>query len=192
MIITITGLSGCGKSTLARMIEDKLELLLIDVDEIVKNMYSDKIIQDKLLTAFGKGILNIDNQVDKSKVSQIVMNSQEAWDKLNLLTWDYIENEIDKMLINSNNNAIIDYMFMPKTKYFKMSDINILVSPIDINKRIKNVLSRDNISKDKLMKRDAFAPKFDEYKFNYIIENDYTDNFINECNELAEELRGKL
>ena len=81
MIITVTGRSGCGKSTLALMLSVKLNLPLIDVDEIVEGMYSDPNMQNTLKTSFGDVVEGPDGKVEKRLVSKIVLNNKQHWDK---------------------------------------------------------------------------------------------------------------
>lgn len=191
-IITVTGVSGCGKSTLSNLLCNKLNMKYISIDNIVAEMYNNIEMQNKIIEVFGDIVLNENKKLDKKLVSNLVLNDKNAWDKLNLITWDYIEKNVDKLINECNFNAVIDYLFIPITKYMKQANINILVKPKDLNIRSEKVCQRDNILIEKILRRDEFSPNFDEYNFDYIIENDYTDNFINECNQLAEELRGRL
>ncbi len=82
-----------------------------------------------------------------------------------------MEQKIDDYLIlNSNKIIILDWILIPKTKYFNDSDINILVKA-DFKDRINRAIIRDNITSDKFEKREKATLNFDENKFDYVIEN---------------------
>jgi hypothetical protein len=51
--------------------------------------------------------------------------------KLEDITWDYMEKEIDKLIYNNKNKIIIlDWQLLPKTKYLKLCDIKILIDKV--------------------------------------------------------------
>ena len=190
--ITVTGLSGSGKSTLTRILADKLKLQCIKVDDIVSLMYEYPPMVEKIKKEFGEVVLDENKKVTKKLVSNLILNDKKAWDALNEITWEYVEGHIDSQLEDCNYYAVLDYLFVPFTKYIDKANINILVKPKDIHIRNEKVCNRDDILVDKITKRDSFSPKFDDFKFDYIIENDYTDEFIDICNKLADEIGGKL
>ena len=189
MIITVTGRSGCGKSTLALMLSVKLNLPLIDVDEIVEGMYSDPNMQNTLKTAFGDVVEGPDGKVEKRLVSKIVLNNRDHWDTLNYLTWNYLEKKIDEKLAENNNNAIIDYKFIPVTKYFELSDYNILVEAKNDKVRTKKLIKRDKIDKYVVQKRDNFSPNYKRHEFNYVVLNTYNKDFAVVCESLIRQIK---
>ncbi len=189
MIITVTGRSGCGKSTLALMLSAKLNLPIIDVDEIVEGMYSDDSMQNTLKTAFGDVVEGINGKVEKRLVSKIVLNNKQHWDTLNYLTWNYLEKKIDEKLAANNNNAIIDYKFIPLTKYFETADYNILVEAKNDKLREKKLIKRDKIDKYVVKKRDSFSPNYKRHEFSYVILNTYNKDFAVMCESLIKQIK---
>ena len=159
MIITVTGHSGSGKSTLAVLLSVKLNLKLIDVDEIVANMYDDLAMQTKLREVFGDIAEGENGKIEKRLVSKIVLNNSELWDKLDKITWSYLESKIDEQLAECDNNAVIDYKFIPLTKYFNTANYNILVEAKNDKLREKYLIKRDKITKAVVAKRDSFSPE---------------------------------
>lgn len=72
---------------------------------------------------------------------------------------------------------------MPKTKYFRTSDLRILVTaPEEI--RMQRVITRDNITKEKFLSREASAPKINPDYFEYIINNVDKENTKKKIGEI--------
>lgn len=171
MIISLVGLSGSGKSLIARTLESyNSHIMHIDIDKIGHKSHQDPIVKQRLIDTFGIEILTNGN-IDRKKLGKIVFNSEEAMERLEEITWAFMEREID-IIINQNKNKIIllDWLLLPRTKFFYKSDIRILVkAPLKI--RMERAMTRDNITKEKFLEREASAPEIDESQFEYIINN---------------------
>lgn len=174
MIISICGKSGSGKSTLAKkIIEERKNAIHIDIDKIAHQVLTIPEVKQQLQEQFKDVLTN--NEVDRKKLGPIVFSSQENMDTLAQITWPYMEQEIDR-IINQNKDKIIilDYLLLPKTKYFEQSDIKIL---LDIPKEVRKerIVKRDNISEDKFNLRDSSSIEYDKEKFDYVISSDDYD-----------------
>lgn len=174
MIISICGKSGSGKSTLAKkIIEERKNAIHIDIDKIAHQVLTIPEVKQQLEEHFKDVLTN--NEVDRKKLGPIVFSSQENMDILAQITWPYMEQEIDR-IINQNKDKIIilDYLLLPKTKYFEQSDIKIL---LDIPKEVRKerIVKRDNISEDKFNLRDSSSMEYDKEKFDYVISSDDYD-----------------
>lgn len=171
MIISLVGLSGSGKSLIARTLESyNSHIMHIDIDKIGHKSHQDPIVKQRLIDTFGIEILT-NGIIDRKKLGKIVFNSEEAMERLEEITWAFMEREID-IIINQNKNKIIllDWLLLPRTKFFYKSDIRILVkAPLKI--RMERAITRDNITKEKFLEREASAPEIDESQFEYIINN---------------------
>ena len=92
--------------------------------------------------------------------------------KLADITWKYMEREIDVFLENNKDKRIIlDYLLLPLTKYFEMSDIKILLDT-PLEERLKRTIKRDNITKEEFLLREKASIQYDESKFDYVLKND--------------------
>ena len=189
MIITITGHSGSGKSTLALMLSAKLNLKLIDVDEIVSTMYDDDLMQQTLRNLFGDVAEGENGKIEKRLVSKIVLNNKNLWNALNDITWNYLESKIDKILAECNNEAIIDYKFIPVTKYFTSSDYNILVEAKKDKERYKLLSKRDKIDKSIIAKRDSFSPNYKRNEYDFVIVHNYNKDFALLCESVVKQIK---
>ena len=171
MIISIVGLSGSGKSYIARTLETyNSRILHIDIDKIGHKSHQNHNVKQNLINAFGESILT-NGEIDRKKLGHIVFNSSEAMQQLENITWTFMEQEIDRIIEENKNRIILlDWLLLPKTKFFFQSDFRILVkAPLDI--RMERSTKRDNITKQKFLERELSAPNIDESQFEYIIEN---------------------
>ena len=85
--------------------------------------------------------------------------------------------------INQNSIIVLDWLLLPKTKYFYSSDLRILVeAPIET--RMKRVLKRDNISTEKFLEREKASIDFSKYYFDEVINN--SNNIEREVNKIYE------
>ena len=174
MIISICGKSGSGKSTLAKkIIEERKNVIHIDIDKIAHQVLTIPIVKQQLQEQF-KDVLT-DNEVDRKKLGPIVFSSTKNMDILTRITWPHMEQEIDRIISENKDKIIIlDYLLLPKTKYFEQSDLKILLDiPKDIRKQ--RILKRDNITEDKFDLRDSSSIEYDKDEFDFIISSDNYD-----------------
>ena len=168
MIISICGKSGSGKSTLAKkIIEERKNVIHINIDKIAHQVLTIPIVKQQLQEQF-KDVLT-DNEVDRKKLGPIVFSSTKNMDILTQVTWPHMEQEIDRIISENKDKIIIlDYLLLPKTKYFEQSDLKILLDiPKDIRKQ--RILKRDNITEDKFDLREKASIDYDENDFDYVI-----------------------
>lgn len=175
MIICVCGKSGSGKSTVAKLIqEERPNSIHIDIDKIGHKSHADEKIKQELINIFSEVILT-NNNIDRKKLGKIVFSNKEEMKKLENITWNYMEQEIDKILINNNDKIIIlDWLLLPKTKYFETSDLRILVDiPYEIRKQ--RVLKRDSITEEQFELREKNTIEYDKNEFEYILEENNID-----------------
>jgi dephospho-CoA kinase len=83
MVIGLTGGIASGKSTVSRMLSN-LGAVVIDADKVGHEAFlrgTDA--WHKVVAAFGNGILDQNNEIDRSKLSDIVFSGEEELEKLN-------------------------------------------------------------------------------------------------------------
>ena len=172
-IIGITGKSGSGKSTLTKLLSEKLKCNSVDVDKIGHKATSDEKIAKKLCEVFGNEIVNKEGKIDRKKLGNIVFSSKEKMDILTDITWGYMQEILDEILKKETGEMIIlEWALLPISKYWEQCDTKIIIKAEDEERKNK-VMQRDQISEEYFLKRDAGCIDYGPFKFDYIFENDY-------------------
>jgi dephospho-CoA kinase len=186
MIICVLGRSGSGKSYICELLKAfSKNIVHIDVDKIGHDSLKNPIVKKSIIDTFGNRILN-ENEIDRKKLGKIVFDSEEQMDKLTEITWGYMEKTIDNYIQENNNKIVLlDWQLLMKSKFFKMSDLNILVKS-SIEMRMKKAIIRDNITEEEFLLREKAGYQFNEIDFDYVIENDYTENTKIKVKEIYE------
>ena len=181
-IIGITGKSGSGKTTIASEIAKKINGIHIDIDRIGHKALLQKYVIKKLCKQFGTEILNLNGQVDRKKLGNIVFAQKDKMKKLEEITWNYMNESIDNILSMNKEYVVLDWALLPQTIYWNKCDFKILVES-DYNKRKDKVIERDNISEEYFNKRDSASVDYSEFEFDYILKNDYSTQTLKEILE---------
>ena len=169
MIIALCGKSGSGKSTFARQITQEINnSIYCDIDKIGHQALKDNLVKENLIKDFGEEILT-NNEIDRKKLGRIVFASTTEMEKLNNRTWKYMESYLDNFLIENKNKLIIlDWQLLPKTKFFALSDVKLLIDcPYEVRKQ--RAMSRDNITEEAFDLREKASINYNKNSFDYII-----------------------
>lgn len=171
MLISLVGLSGSGKTYISKLLTSyNSKIIHLDIDKIGHDIYNNQIVVDNLINSFGKKVIK-EGRVNRKELANIVFSSKEAMQLLEEITWREMEKQIDTFIENNPNKIIIlDWLLLPKTKYFKKSDLRILITA-PYKTRMKRAINRDSITEEEFKKRDNAAPTLNEEDFNYIINN---------------------
>lgn len=171
MLISLVGLSGSGKTHISNILTSyNSKIIHLDIDKIGHSIYNNQEVINNLLKEFGPSVIT-KNKVNRKELGNIVFTSPESMKVLEQITWSEMEKQIDTFIQNNLNKIIIlDWLLIPKTKYFFQSDLRILVTA-PYETRMNRAIKRDGITEVDFKKRDNAAPTINKEDFNYIIEN---------------------
>lgn len=173
-VYAVTGQSGSGKSLFAKMLAERLGCEHVDIDTIGHMATEDPQIIERIRDAFGEGVMNEDGTVNRKAVGEIVFASKEKMAVYTDITWEYMRSVLDRRIRNAEGAIVLEWVLLPISgKYWRRAYPKILVKADDAARK-KAVLERDGISSAYFDQRDAASLPFGRYKFDYIVENDYT------------------
>ena len=170
MLITITGASGSGKSSISEYLcsLDK-NIVHLNIDTVGHKVLDMPEIKKIISEKFNLKIEN--DKINRKELGDLIFNNHQNMKHLSDITWKAMESLIDNFISENKNKIIIlDWILIPKTKYFNISDISILIKS-DFNTRMKRATRRDEIDKNAFREREKATLDFTRNDFDYIIEN---------------------
>lgn len=172
--IAVTGGIGSGKSTVCDIIRQS-GYPVYSCDEIYTELFNGGFFTDEIVKAFGDGALNSEGKVDKKKLSAIVFADEKKLQKLNGITHPKI---FEKMFYEAENSVAADVCFFEvpvlfECGYQKLFDKVIVVLRRE-EERIKAVMQRDNLPREKVLYRlnSQYNYKINDFEEYYVIHND--------------------
>lgn len=156
MVLGITGISGVGKHTVAGYLQRK-GWTVLDADAIAHYLYRPYTnVWKEVVEAFGEGILNQDDVINRSKLGKIVFDAQNpekadaALRKLNGIVHPYVrrrmEEEIHHFSHKGGNIAVVAALW----KELDLGSLcdKILLVRAESSMAIERVCKRDNIGEE--------------------------------------------
>lgn len=145
--IGITGNIGSGKSAVSSYLLKK-GYQVVDADEIVKQIYTDKEYIRQMIDTFGEGITvseSLEPELDKRKIFDIVFNDKEKLATLDKLVGPFFKKILNRELKRLEKESIVffDIPLLYEKNYQRFMDKVILVS-CDDNIRYERASKRDN------------------------------------------------
>ena len=193
-IIVVVGKSGSGKTTICNLLAKQLNCNTINIDEIGHSIYDNQEFINFINDRLGAEYINSQGKIiDRKMVGDYIFSrlGTEIVDDFNKLTWRLMEEEIERKLSQQGEYVILDWFNLPNTKYFDIAYCRILVTANDEERRTLMVRLRDNISSEYLEKREQAGIEYDEKDFDFVITNNYDDEFVTEkVNEVADRNSG--
>lgn len=174
MLISLVGKSGSGKTTIANKLKSlDNRIIHIDVDKISHQVLEYPEVVERIKNEILKDAVK-DNKIDRKSLGKVVFESSKMMDILTNITWPHMEIIIDELInLNKDKIIILDWLFLPKTKFFINSDLRIWVEANQTD-RLERVLLRsksEQITKDYFLKRDKSGIDYEPGKYNIIITN---------------------
>jgi dephospho-CoA kinase len=112
MVIGLTGGAGSGKSFVSDIIKNKFGYPVIDSDSVTKELMNPgQKIYNQILEAFGRDLLDENQNIDRPRLASIVFNNQAKLLQLNSLTHPATVDEIRRRIKQYDNEGI-RYIFV--------------------------------------------------------------------------------
>ncbi len=172
-IICITGGIGAGKSTIARLFNKYFGVPVYNADEEAKNIMYQPDVKEKLTSIFGKEAYH-GNSLNTKYIADIVFNDKEMLKKLEKVVHPRVEKHF-KLWYKKQMSpyVILENAILFKSKMDGLCDKIIWIeAPEEL--RIKRVMARNNLSREKIKERIKNQPDKNLYqeKVDYLIVND--------------------
>ena len=176
-IIGITGQAGVGKTNLSKEFE-KENAIVIDVDKISRDFYQDKnIIEESLIYLEEKYNIYI---TELSTFFDTLITARKETKQLDDPIYKAVEAKIDGLIHNNNakdTTIVLDWELLPKTKYFNLSNYNVLLLPDNDIVRKETVKKSDNFEyEQKTNQNSKYDINYQNYKYNQTAINLYDNN----------------
>ena len=175
-VIGITGGVGCGKSTIVDYIKEQYNATVFKADDIGHIvMQRGNLAYDKIVQYFGEDILDIDLQIDRKTLSNLVFNNTEKLEYLNSIIHPAVEQYIA-------NNIILEYK---KSKKLFVIEAALLIEAG--YKRVCNELWYIYVDREERIKRLMASRGYSRSKCIDIMDNQLSDaEFKANCNVLID------
>ena len=143
MIIGLTGKSCAGKDAVAALL-DKKRFEVIDVDKLGHDALAMN--KDKLVEAFGDGIIAQDGSVDRKVLGPLVFSNPDKLEALNSITHPWMHDEAIRRAEEAERegkDAVINAALLESMGFVESCDRIILVVA-EYETRLKRALQRDS------------------------------------------------
>lgn len=176
MIIGICGKSGSGKSTLSKLLsEEDSRVKVLNIDNVGHEVLTFPEVMKEIESTFGSEVTD-KGYVDRKVLGEKVFVSRHEMDKLTRITWEAMEQVIDEFILENNDSIIIlDWLLLPKTKFFQMCDLRILVD-VDFETRLSRAIARDGITEEAFRLRDGASVDYNYNDFDVVVDNAFDEN----------------
>ena len=155
--IGITGGIGSGKSLVSKIFSGWGAFIFDADQEAKKILINNETAQSEIISEFGSDVIDINNKIDKKKLSRVAFQDEDNQLKLNTIIHPYVFQEIDKQfdkVLNrgSHNIFVVDAALIYESGADTHMDYVIVVCS-KIGLRTERVLSRGKISRDEFLQR---------------------------------------
>lgn len=189
-IIGLTGGIGSGKSTIAGFFSS-LGVKVYIADDEAKNILFRQDAADEVAAAFGE-VAFTDNLPDRAKLAGLVFNDAEKLAKLNSIIHPKVREHFTEWVASHKDEKFVikEAAILFESGSYKDCDKVILVTaPKEM--RVKRVIERDNVSKEKVLER--MANQWDDERkkslSDYIIENISLETAREQVGNIYKELK---
>lgn len=187
-VVGLTGQTGAGKSLVSRLLEEK-NICSIDCDLLAREIVLPGTpALAELKKIFGNGIIAENGELNRTALAEKAFSSSENAKALNRITHPGITElalkRIDELAGNGCRAIVLNAALLidsPLAAYCEI--IAAVVAPLET--RLERIIERDNLSRERAMKRINAQPAEEYYKQNCdIIINNYPPFLLEQQVEL--------
>lgn len=152
--IGITGGIGSGKSTVCKVFS-VLGIPVFQADLVARKLQNeDPLIIEGLKEIFGNDIYNIEGQLDRRRVADLIFNNKELLSEINHLIHPAVHLTFEQWKSNNKNVPYVVYeaAVLYETGRFRFFDYTVLVVT-DESERIARIRKRDLSSEESIRQR---------------------------------------
>jgi dephospho-CoA kinase len=153
LIIGITGGIGSGKSTIAKIFS-VLDIPVYNSDERAKEIYLEPQVRAEVEKVLGTEAYHSDNTLNKKFIAFRIFADKQLLEKINLIIHSAVGKDFTSWVEKNSDKKIVvkEAAILFETGIYKSCHKTILVTaPEEV--RIQRVMSRDNISREEVVKR---------------------------------------
>ncbi len=191
--VGITGGIGSGKTTIAKVFST-LGIAVYNADERARSITSsDPGVREKIIATFGAELFNSDNELDRSKLAEVVFNDEEALAELNDIVHPLVRIDFGNWISEQATPYVIkEAAILIENGAHKELDEIILVKA-DMEERIERVMKRDSVDRELVVQRmNNQMSDEDKQEFaSYTIDNNNNQLVIRQVLEIHEDLISK-
>ena len=179
-IIGIMGGIGSGKSTVAAEFA-KLGAKVINADKIAHDLLEENDTRDKIIALFGIEIVDLQGNIERKKIAEIVFNNSELLFKLNSIIHPGVLQKTEELIEQYNQDdqckaIILDMPLLVEVGWDKRCDKLIF---IDCDEKTRNNRVKGKFSeKNHIKNRENFQISLDKKK-------NIADNMINNNSDFS-------
>ncbi len=174
-VIGIMGGIASGKTTVADML-GSFGARVIDADRIGHRLLGTPEVKEKLVKRWGREILNEDDEIDRSRLSELVFQDAEMLGELNETLHPLILEEIRREIAGEEAGVVVlDAALLQETGLTGLCDLLIFVAVDDSLKKERAVKDR-HWSPEEVDRRERFQSPVEEKRkmADYVIGNNFS------------------
>jgi dephospho-CoA kinase len=192
-VVGLTGGIGSGKSTVSKLLIAK-GYHVIDADQVSREVVMPETEGlKKIVATFGSDMLDLDGNLDRRKLGDLVFNNPEALKKLNQILHPLIHLRITQKVEALSNEQIVfvDVPLLFETNQSKNYN-EVLLIYVDDETALSRIVTRDQIDADLALKkiRSQISINTKKTMADFVIENDSGIDALNVA--LAEYLQNLI
>jgi len=155
-VIGLIGGIGSGKSSVSEIL-NSLGVDVIDADKVGHEVYiPDSEGWRKVISVFGQGIVDQQNEIDRKKLGAIVFGDPKEMDKLNKLMhpimYKLIQEKINKLADNGVEVVVLEAAILLEANWQPLTD-EIWLAKSDQEIVIERVQLRNKFTREEIIKR---------------------------------------